>query len=77
MADKNLKVAENVPGKYFVDENCIACNSCTSIAPDFFVMAEDDKYAFVTKQPETADDAALCQDAKASCPTDSVGDDGE
>ena len=77
MADRNLKVPENVPGKWYVDENCIACNSCTSIAPDIFVMAEDDKYAYVAKQPESPDEEALSQDAKAACPTDSIGDAAE
>ena len=77
MADRNLKVPENVPGKYYVDENCIACNSCTSIAPDNFQMADGDKYAFVAKQPENQEEEALCQDSKAACPSDNIGDDGE
>ena len=54
MADKNLKVSENVPGKWYVDENCIACDSCISVAPDFFVMNDDSTHAYVKKQPATA-----------------------
>lgn len=77
MADSSVRVPENVPGKWYVDENCIACDSCVSIAPDFFAMAEDGKYACVIKQPATAEDETICQDAKAACPTDSIGDDGE
>jgi ferredoxin len=77
MADKDLKVEENVPGKWYVDENCIACDSCISIAPDHFVMNEDSSHAYVPKQPETSEEEQLCEDAKASCPVDAIGDDGE
>lgn len=77
MADKSLKVKENVAGKWYVDENCIACESCISIAPDIFAMNEDSTHAYVKKQPETAEEVQLCEDAKGSCPSDSIGDDGE
>jgi ferredoxin len=77
MADSSLKFEENVPGKWYVDENCIACDSCMSIAPDHFVMSEDGSHAFVSKQPENAEEEQLCEDAMASCPTESIGDDGE
>ena len=77
MADKNLKVSENAGGKWYVDENCIACDSCISIAPDFFVMNDDSSHAYVKGQPADADGEQACEDAKASCPTDAIGSDGE
>jgi len=77
MADSNLKVSENVPGKWFVDENCIACDSCISISPDHFAMNGDSSHAFVQKQPESPEEEQLCEDAKASCPTDAIGNDAE
>jgi ferredoxin len=77
MADKNLKVPEGVPGKWYVDENCIACDSCISIAPDFFMMNDDSSHAYVSKQPGTPEEEQACEDSKASCPTDAIGDDGE
>jgi ferredoxin len=77
MADKSLKFAENVPGKWYVDENCIACDSCISIAPDLFTMNDDSSHAFVKKQPENAEETQLAEDAKGSCPTEAIGDDGE
>jgi ferredoxin len=75
MADKNLKVSENVAGKWYVDENCIACDSCISIAPDLFAMNDDSSHAYVKKQPESADDIQLAEDSKGSCPTEAIGDD--
>jgi ferredoxin len=77
MADVNLKVPENVAGKWFVDENCIACDSCISIAPDHFAMNEDSSHAYTQKQPENPEEEQLCEDAKASCPTDAIGNDAE
>ena len=75
MADKNLKVSENVAGKWYVDENCIACDSCISVAPDFFVMNDDSTHAYVKKQPATAEEIQLCEDAKSTCPTEAIGND--
>ena len=77
MADANLKVSENVAGKWYVDENCIACDSCISIAPDHFAMNEDSSHAYLQKQPENPEEEQLCEDAKASCPTDAIGNDAE
>lgn len=75
MADKSLKVPENVPGKWYVDENCIACDSCISIAPDIFAMNEDGTHACVKKQPTTPEEIQLAEDAKSSCPTEAIGND--
>ena len=75
MADKNLKVSENVAGKWYVDENCIACDSCISVAPDIFVMNDDSTHACVKKQPTTAEEIQLAEDAKSTCPTEAIGND--
>ena len=75
MADKSRKVAENVPGKYYVDEECILCNDCVERAPENF--ANGDQYAYVKKQPANPDEEEQCQDAMDSCPVNAIGDDGE
>ncbi|MCX7788979.1 MAG: ferredoxin [Spirochaetes bacterium] len=74
MADKTKKILDNVPGKYYVDENCIGCNLCVNTAPSVFAMNSDEK-AFVQKQPEEGE----LQDVQAaleSCPVSAIGDDG-
>ncbi len=76
MADKENKVAENVSGAYYVDEQCIACEVCVNEAPDNFKMSDDGAYAFVFKQPESDEEKEACQAALASCPVDAIGDDG-
>lgn len=75
MADKNEMVPENEPGKYYVDSNCIFCETCIELAPENFA-SHDDEYAYVKKQPENENEADACQEAMESCPTEAIGNDG-
>ena len=77
MADCNDKVPENVPGKYYVDSNCIDCDVCRTTAPANFKANEEEGYSYVYKQPENEEEEALCQEAIESCPVEAIGDDGE
>ena len=77
MADKSAKYAENVSGKFYVDEQCIDCDLCRETAPDFFTRNEDGGYSYVYKQPETEDDVAQCMEALEGCPVEAIGDDGD
>jgi ferredoxin len=77
MANKASKVAENVPGKFYVDDQCIACGVCEGSAPENFKMNDDGSHAYVYKQPANDGESAASKDAMSSCPTNSIGDDGE
>ena len=76
MADPEAKVAENVEGEFYVDEECIACALCVDEAPENFVMTDSEDYAYVNKQPENEEEREQCQEALESCPVDAIGDDG-
>ena len=76
MADKSLKYKQNVPGKYYVDEQCIACDACVMEAERFFEMNDDDGHAFVKKQPKTETEIEECENALAACPVEAIGKDG-
>lgn len=76
MADKNLKFKQNVPGKFYVDQECIDCNLCSEIAPDNFVRNEEDGHDYVYKQPENDSETELCNEALESCPVEAIGNDG-
>jgi len=76
MADIEDKFPENVPGKYYVDDSCSACGVCSDTAPENFKLDDDEEHAFVYKQPENADEEALCQESMEGCPEESIGDDG-
>jgi ferredoxin len=77
MADKGNKVAGSVPGKYYVDTQCIDCNLCVDTAPENFVKDESAGYSFLFKQPENVEEEAQCKESMESCPVEAIGDDGE
>ena len=77
MADKDSKFDQNVQGKFYVDDQCIACDACVFEAPDFFEMNDDDGHAFVKAQPATDADLQKCKDALEACPVEAIGDDGQ
>ena len=76
MADQSQKYPDNVPGKYYVDETCIFCNLCESLAPDNFRAQDDGTHDVCYKQPSSEDEEIACQEAMASCPVNAIGDDG-
>jgi ferredoxin len=76
LADPNDRVAENAPGTYYVDTQCIDCDVCRDTAPDNFTRSDDGGYSFVYKQPETADERELCEEALMACPVEAIGNDG-
>jgi ferredoxin len=76
MAEPDVKWPENAPGRYYVDEVCIASEYCVSAAPRNFRMSEDG-HAYVFKQPETPEEEEQCRDAMAGCPVNAIGDNGE
>lgn len=75
MAEKRAKWAENAPGKFYVDESCIASDFCVAVAPANFRMDESG-HAYLYKQPATPEEEAQCREALAGCPVCAIGDDG-
>jgi len=76
MADLDDKLADNVPGKWYVDSNCIDCDVCRTTAPNNFEANEDEGYSFVAKQPASDEETEAMEEAMESCPTEAIGDDG-
>ena len=76
MADKSQKWKDNTAGDLFVDQSCIACDACVLTAPKNFAMHEEDGHAYVSKQPTTPDEIALCKEAMEGCPVEAIGNDG-
>ncbi len=76
MADFEARWKQNVPGKYYVDDQCIACDACCVEAPGFFEMNDDDGHAYVAKQPSNSEALEECENALAACPVGAIGDDG-
>jgi ferredoxin len=77
MAVKANKNEGNIPGKFYVDDQCIDCDLCREMCPECFRRDEDSGYSVVFKQPEDEDEIAMCEDAMENCPVNAIGDDGE
>lgn len=77
MAIKSAKFSDNISGKYYVDDQCIACDACVVEAPGFFTMNDNDGHAYVKNQPQTSDEIAECENAMAACPVEAIGNDGD
>jgi len=77
MANPKDKAPENVPGPYYNDLTCVDCGLCPEIAPLIFKRQDDGGYAYVFRQPVTPEEIALAEEARESCPTESIGNDGE
>jgi glyoxylase-like metal-dependent hydrolase (beta-lactamase superfamily II)/ferredoxin len=71
MANFGKRVAENLPGDFFVDSTCIDCDTCRQLAPQVFGEAADT--AFVHAQPQSSDERREALRALVSCPTGSIG----
>lgn len=76
MADVANKYAENVEGKFYVDDQCIDCDLCRETAPANFKRNDDGGHSYVYKQPETPEEEALCKEAMEGCPVEAIGNDG-
>jgi ferredoxin len=76
MADPRDRVEESVPGRYYVDTQCIDCDVCRVTAPGNFLRNEEKGYSFVSRQPGGPDEEAQCQEAMDSCPVEAIGDNG-
>ncbi|MFN2531511.1 MAG: MBL fold metallo-hydrolase [Pyrinomonadaceae bacterium] len=71
MANLQLRLAENVPGDFFVDSTCIDCDTCSELAPSIFRDHGDQ--CSVYHQPTTPDEIKLALMALVACPTGSIG----
>jgi ferredoxin len=65
-------VPGNAPGDLFVDDTCIACDTCRALAPETFGGGEDDR-AFVKAQPAEADPRRRALLALVACPVSAIG----
>jgi ferredoxin len=76
MADTANRYPENIPGAYYVDNQCIDCDLCRETAPASFKRNDDGGYSFVYKQPETAEEQKLAKEAMEGCPVEAIGSNG-
>src|SRR5262245_18403222 len=72
MAQAARRLAENVDGDLYVDDSCIDCDTCRTLAPDTFADSGRGT-ASVHAPPRTPDQHRRARMALVSCPTSSIG----
>jgi ferredoxin len=71
VAQQSLRLAQNVPGDFFVDSTCIDCDACRQIAPAVF--RDHSEASSVYHQPTSPAEAQRALMALVACPTGSIG----
>jgi ferredoxin len=71
------RMADNVPGKVYVSDQCLDCDYCRQVAPENFARNDEGGYSYVKKQPETPEEWARCLEAIEGCCTETIFDDGD
>jgi len=74
MANKESSFKENVDGPFFVDDSCIACVSCITLAGKYFKLKNGNEHSYVFCQPQTPEEFEDCRKALAACPVDAIGE---
>lgn len=77
MADPAYKVPGQAPGAFYVDDNCIDCDLCRSLATLNFRRNSELGVSYLARQPQNPSERTQCQEALAKCPVEAIGDDGE
>jgi glyoxylase-like metal-dependent hydrolase (beta-lactamase superfamily II)/ferredoxin len=65
-------VPGNAPGDLFVDDACIACDTCRAIAPETY-GGDEDGVAFVARQPSDQTERRRALMALVACPVAAIG----
>ena len=72
MARPSQRLAGNAPGDLYVDDGCIDCDTCRTLAPAVFGDSARGT-AIVRRQPRSLDEHHRARLALVSCPTSAIG----
>ncbi len=67
----------NVPGKYYVNDQCTDCDLCRECAPNHVRRDDRTGVSYVFRQPETPEERMQLEEGVVGCPTGGVGNDGD
>ncbi|MGE4169514.1 MAG: ferredoxin [Candidatus Margulisiibacteriota bacterium] len=73
MANAKDRYWDGEAGPFFVDKDCIACDTCAGVAPKHFKLTDDSDHALVFAQPVSDAEEAVCLEALEACPVDAIG----
>jgi ferredoxin len=72
MTENSERLPNNVPGEFYVSEDCDGCAYCGMVAPDHFDFDKPTNTYYVFRQPQTPDEAELVLEAMEDCPVDAI-----
>ena len=72
MEERAAKLPNNVPGDYYVSEDCDGCAYCGMVAPVNFEFDKPTNTYFITRQPQTEGEAEMVREAMEDCPVDAI-----
>lgn len=71
--EENLaKLPNNVPGEFYVSEDCDGCAYCGMVAPENFEFDKPTNTYFIARQPHSLEEAELVREAMEDCPVDAI-----
>jgi ferredoxin len=70
------RLPNNVQGRYHTTEECDGCAYCALVAPENFDFDKESNSYFVSKQPTSAEEEELIQQAIEDCPIGAIVDTG-
>ena len=73
----STRLPQNVPGMFYVVEQCLDCDLCREVAPTVFRRDNEMGTAYVFHQPETEEELSLAAEAVRGCPCEAVFSDGD
>lgn len=77
MATAAERRPDNAPGKFYIDNTCDYCEVCLDEAPNNLKKSDNGEYSIVCKQPENEEEEQDLRNAIETCPSESIGDDGD
>jgi ferredoxin len=76
MADLHSRLTENVPGAFYITNECIDCDMCRETAPSVFKRNDDIGFSVVFQQPATEAERQQAEEALTGCPVEAIGNNG-
>jgi ferredoxin len=73
MATPSLRLADNVPGAFYVTSECIDCDLCREAAPDIFRRNDHIGYSVVVRQPASPEETAKAVEGMEGGPVEAIG----
>ena len=70
--DPERRLPNNVPGKYYVSDDCDGCAYCASVAPENFDFDKGSNTYFVARQPSSSEEMEFVREAMDDCPVDAI-----